>query len=117
MLPEGGHGSQEAPMTAKLRMISVLAVTTGLGAFTAAAVAAPRPAAALAAPAGAPRPAAGIATLGRQGWQVQSTAAATEWTTRSGATQPGNAISAPGFDARGWLPVTPDDAGAAGTEA
>jgi exo-1,4-beta-D-glucosaminidase len=106
-------------MTAKLRMISVLAVTTGLGAFSAApavpaALGALRPAA-LAFSAGTPD--AGLATLGRQGWQVQSTAAATTWTTRSGATQSGNAISAPGFDARGWLPVTPDDAGAAGTEA
>jgi exo-1,4-beta-D-glucosaminidase len=108
-------------MTAKLRMIGVLAVTTGLCAFSAApvgpaAVAAPR-LAALAISAGTPRPDAGVRTLGRQGWEVQSTAAATAWTTRAGATQSGNEISAPGFVPSGWLPVAPDDAGAAGTEA
>ncbi|MBV9381753.1 MAG: hypothetical protein JOY82_18540 [Streptosporangiaceae bacterium] len=47
---------------------------------------------------------------------MQSSAATTDWTTRTGATQSGNEISAPGFGTRGWLPVAPDDAGAAGTE-
>jgi exo-1,4-beta-D-glucosaminidase len=46
-------------------------------------------------------------TLGLGGWQVQSSAT---------ATQPGSQISAPGFSANGWLPVRPDDAGAPGTE-
>ena len=46
-------------------------------------------------------------TLGLGGWQVQSSAV---------ATQPGAQISTPGFSARGWLPVRPDDAGAPGTE-
>src|SRR5258708_17415725 len=99
------------PMTAKLRMIGVLAVTTGLCAFSAApvgpaAVAAPRPAA-LAISAGTPRPDVGVRTLGRQGWEVQSTAAATDWTTRAGATQAGTEISVPGFDTSGWVPAAP----------
>jgi exo-1,4-beta-D-glucosaminidase len=58
----------------------------------------------------------GARTLGLGGWQVQSTAPTTRWTTRTGATQSGSEISAPGFDASGWLPVRPDDAGAVGTE-
>jgi exo-1,4-beta-D-glucosaminidase len=57
-----------------------------------------------------------LVTLGAQGWQVQSSAATTDWTTRSGATQDGNEISEPGFDTTGWLPVTADSAGAVGTE-
>jgi len=61
-------------------------------------------------------PAAGLLTLGRAGWDVQSSAATTDWTTRTGATQAGNEISAPGFSTAGWLPVANDDAGAAGTE-
>ena len=55
-------------------------------------------------------PVAGAATqtLGLGGWQVQSSRAA-----------PGNdgaAVSRPGFAARGWLKVRPDDGGAPGTE-
>ncbi len=58
----------------------------------------------------------GTSTIGLQGWQVQSTAASTDWTTGSGATESGAQISQPGFDTTGWLPVRPDDAGAVGTE-
>ncbi len=47
---------------------------------------------------------------------MQSSAATTHWTTNQGATQDGAQISAPGFGARGWLPVRPDNAGAVGTE-
>jgi exo-1,4-beta-D-glucosaminidase len=46
-------------------------------------------------------------TLGLEGWRVQSSAL---------AAQNGRQISAPGFDAGSWLAVTPDDAGAPGTE-
>jgi exo-1,4-beta-D-glucosaminidase len=58
----------------------------------------------------------GLSTVGLQGWQVQSTAAATDWTTGTGATQAGNQISEPGFSTTGWLTVRPDSAGAVGTE-
>jgi exo-1,4-beta-D-glucosaminidase len=106
---------------AKLRMFGVIACVTALCAFSAApvgaaaAVSQPRPArpAQAAVPA---RPAVGVLTLGRQGWEVQSSAAVTQWTSRAGATQAGSEISAPGFDTSGWLPAAPDDAGAAGTE-
>ncbi|MFC0430290.1 beta-mannosidase [Kutzneria buriramensis] len=50
---------------------------------------------------------AALTTLGLQGWQVQSSA---------DATQPGEEVSKPGFDTSGWLQVRPDDAGAPGTE-
>ncbi|HWL87304.1 MAG TPA: hypothetical protein VNO21_15980, partial [Polyangiaceae bacterium] len=46
-------------------------------------------------------------TLGTQGWQVLSSAI---------ATQSGVQISSPDFSTQGWLPVKPDDAGAPGTE-
>jgi exo-1,4-beta-D-glucosaminidase len=49
----------------------------------------------------------GLTTLGLAGWQVQSSAV---------ATQPGADVSAPGFDTAAWLKVHPDDAGAPGTE-
>ncbi len=48
-----------------------------------------------------------ITDLGASGWEVQSSAV---------ATQSGARISAPGFDTSGWLPVSNDDAGAPGTE-
>jgi exo-1,4-beta-D-glucosaminidase len=48
-----------------------------------------------------------LTDLGVRGWQVQSSAV---------ATQSGARISVPGFDASGWLPVSNDDAGAPGTE-
>jgi hypothetical protein len=48
-----------------------------------------------------------LVTLGAGGWQVQSSAVATE---------PGEQVSSPSYDTDGWLPVTPDDAGAPGTE-
>lgn len=48
-----------------------------------------------------------ISDLGSAGWEVQSSAVATET---------GAQISAPGFSTSGWLPVSNDDAGAPGTE-
>jgi exo-1,4-beta-D-glucosaminidase len=48
-----------------------------------------------------------ISDLGANGWEVQSSAT---------ATQTGAQISTPGFDTAGWLPVANDDAGAPGTE-
>jgi exo-1,4-beta-D-glucosaminidase len=59
--------------------------------------------AALAAPAASAR----LTTIGLGGWQVQSSAQ---------ASQPGSAISTPGFPAGSWLQVRPDGAGAPGTE-
>jgi hypothetical protein len=63
-------------------------------------------------PAAGPTPAAAtgasdITDLGTSGWEVQSSAV---------ATQSGAQISTPGFDASTWLPVSNDDAGAPGTE-
>jgi exo-1,4-beta-D-glucosaminidase len=51
---------------------------------------------------------AGTRTVGLGGWQVQSSAR---------ATQTGAQISTPGFRTGTWLHVRPDDAGAVGTEA
>src|ERR1700761_4270481 len=51
--------------------------------------------------------ASNLSNLGASGWQVQSSA---------DATQTGAQISTPGFRAGGWLPVANDDAGAPGTE-
>jgi exo-1,4-beta-D-glucosaminidase len=48
-----------------------------------------------------------ISDLGAGGWQVQSSAV---------ATQTGAQVSTPGFNTSTWLPVTNDDAGAPGTE-
>jgi exo-1,4-beta-D-glucosaminidase len=48
-----------------------------------------------------------VTSLGAGGWQVASSAT---------ATQPGVQISAPSFDARSWLRVANDSAGAPGTE-
>jgi exo-1,4-beta-D-glucosaminidase len=48
-----------------------------------------------------------VTNLGAGGWQVASSAT---------ATQPGAQISAPSFDARSWLRVANDSAGAPGTE-
>jgi len=59
----------------------------------------------LAAPAGPGD--SGITNLGGNGWEVQSSAV---------ATQTGAQISTPGFSTSTWLPVTNDDAGAPGTE-
>jgi exo-1,4-beta-D-glucosaminidase len=50
---------------------------------------------------------AATTTLGLHGWQVQSSAS---------AGNDGAAVSHPGFAARGWLKVAPDDGGAPGTE-
>ena len=122
-------------MTVNQRVLGVLTCVTGLVALAAAPVGMPaaqaaagRPAAqqvagrshphliSLAKPAAAASASPGQVTLGSQGWQVQSSAPTTDWTTGSGATQSGAEISTPGFAAHGWLPVTADDAGAAGTE-
>jgi exo-1,4-beta-D-glucosaminidase len=48
-----------------------------------------------------------ISNMGAGGWQVQSSAV---------ATQTGAQISTPGFNTSTWLPVSNDDAGAPGTE-
>jgi exo-1,4-beta-D-glucosaminidase len=48
-----------------------------------------------------------ISDLGSSGWEVQSSAV---------ATQTGAQISTPGFATSSWLPVSNDDAGAPGTE-
>jgi exo-1,4-beta-D-glucosaminidase len=48
-----------------------------------------------------------VSNLGSGGWEVQSSAV---------ATQTGAQISAPGFNTSTWLPVSNDDAGAPGTE-
>jgi exo-1,4-beta-D-glucosaminidase len=48
-----------------------------------------------------------ISDLGSSGWEVQSSAV---------ATQTGAQISTPGFSTSSWLPVSSDDAGAPGTE-
>src|SRR5260370_15993341 len=48
-----------------------------------------------------------IAKLGASGWEVQSSAV---------ATQTGAQISTPGFNTSTWLPVANDDAGAPGTQ-
>src|SRR5690348_2619583 len=48
-----------------------------------------------------------ISNLGTGGWEVQSSAV---------ATQTGAQISTPGFNTSTWLPVSNDDAGAPGTE-
>ena len=48
-----------------------------------------------------------LSDLGATGWEVQSSAV---------ATQTGAQISTPGFNTSTWLPVTNDDAGAPGTE-
>ena len=58
----------------------------------------------------------GMSTVGLAGWQVQSTAATTQWTSGAGVSAAGGQISEPGFDTSSWLTVKPDDAGAAGTE-
>ncbi|HEX3977934.1 MAG TPA: hypothetical protein VHW96_16820 [Solirubrobacteraceae bacterium] len=50
---------------------------------------------------------AAIQTVGLHGWQVQSSAS---------AGSDGAAVSRPGFAAKGWLKVAPDDGGAPGTE-
>ena len=56
---------------------------------------------------GAQAASADTQTVGLGGWQVQSSAS---------ATQSGNRISTPGFPTGSWLQVKPDDAGAVGTE-
>jgi exo-1,4-beta-D-glucosaminidase len=64
-------------------------------------------AATLALLAAAPMAGAATQTVGLHGWRVQSSAS---------AGSNGAALSRPGFGARGWLRVRPDDGGAPGTE-
>jgi exo-1,4-beta-D-glucosaminidase len=124
---EAGVAFKEAPMTAKLRVASIVVCVTALSALGATAGSGTASAARVSVDAqsagngaansdNTSQAGTGVFTLGRQGWEVQSTAATTDWTTRTGATQSGNEISAPGFDTTSWLPVAPDDAGAVGTE-
>jgi hypothetical protein len=61
----------------------------------------------LTAPSASANGSGGLVTLGAKGWQVQSSAVATE---------PGEQVSSPSYTTTGWLPVKPDDAGAPGTE-
>jgi len=108
-------------MPGKLRIAGVTLFVAGL-----ACLGAPGPASASPASPAAPVPAsvllagqasrAGTSTIGLQSWQVQSTAATTQWTSGAGATQDGSQISEPGFDTSNWLTVRPDSAGAVGTE-
>ena len=72
----------------------ILFASSALGVFAAAALA-------------APAASADTQIVGLGGWQVQSSAT---------ATQAGAQISSPGFPTGSWLHVRPDDAGAVGTE-
>ena len=101
--------------TARRRLAQFTCIATAAALVALAPRAQASPAAA-AAPPGAPPPAAlapvatgasDLTDLGAGGWEVQSSAV---------ATQPGARISLPGFVATGWLPVSNDDAGAPGTE-
>ncbi|HEY7199221.1 MAG TPA: beta-mannosidase, partial [Candidatus Dormibacteraeota bacterium] len=65
------------------------------------------PAAAAAPAPPAPAGGVGLATVGLDGWTVQSTRV---------VTQGGDQVSTPGFPTGEWLAVAPDDAGAPGTE-
>jgi len=112
-------------VTAKLRLASIIGCVIGLCALGTAPAGATSSGAAAAGTtavtstvttAASPGSGLGVVTLGRAGWQVQSTAPTTDWTTGTGATQDGNQVSAPGFSTSGWLPVSNDDAGAVGTE-
>jgi exo-1,4-beta-D-glucosaminidase len=98
----------------RTRTIAVVAVLIGCATIgglnlwprSTPAEAAPRPSAALSAVAPAPAGSTGISIVGRR-WEVQSSAkVATD----------GARISSPGFATARWLAVTPDDAGAPGTE-
>src|SRR5256884_1234606 len=92
----------------RLRTAVAVICLTGLVALTAgsaAARAARNGAPAAAVSTGSTGP--GLDTIGRQGWRVQSTAS---------VPQAGAEISTPGFSTASWLSVTPDDAGAPGTE-
>src|SRR5256884_6423954 len=92
----------------RLRTAVAVICLTGLVALTAgsaAASAATNAAPAAAVSTGSTGP--GLDTIGRQGWRVQSTAS---------VPQAGAEISTPGFSTSSWLSVTPDDAGAPGTE-
>jgi exo-1,4-beta-D-glucosaminidase len=85
-------------------------ISLAIGLLVVPATAATRAMAAAPGTAGAAQPGTGasdVTDLGAGGWQVRSSAV---------ATQTGAQISAPGFDNSGWLPVSNDDAGAPGTE-
>jgi exo-1,4-beta-D-glucosaminidase len=102
--------AHQSPFRRLVVLVCAVALAT-LGAFAASAKAtspAPRPA--MAQPAASSPAATGatdISNLGSSGWEVQSSAV---------ATQTGAQISTPGFSTSTWLPVSNDDAGAPGTE-
>src|SRR4051812_23686240 len=102
--------AREAPMTVRrmrLRIPLRFRAPVPLLAVVVLAIAGVGVASAATAPAGGGSTAAALSTIGTHGWKVVSSAT---------ATQTGQAISSPGFDTSGWLSVTPDDAGAPGTE-
>jgi exo-1,4-beta-D-glucosaminidase len=112
-------------MPAKLRIAGIMLAATSLAClgFPALAGTGPASAASVAttaaistADSAAATSSPGTSTVGSGGWQVQSTAATTQWTSGTGATQPGSQISQPGFDTSSWLTARPDSAGAVGTE-
>jgi exo-1,4-beta-D-glucosaminidase len=83
-------------MSFRLRILLVALFLLGMAGLTAAT---PQPSAAALS--------VGMSTIGSGGWEVQSSAT---------ATQSGSAISTPGFSTTGWMNVSSDDAGAPGTE-
>src|SRR5215469_12529331 len=87
-----------------LSVIAVAALTAGTASFSAAAA---QPTRGTTLSAASTPSASDITNLGGNGWEVQSSAI---------ATQTGAQISTPGFNTSSWLPVTNDDAGAPGTE-
>jgi exo-1,4-beta-D-glucosaminidase len=91
---------------------AAIALTTLLGLASSAQAsplrtASPNTASAVAASSPSGTGASDVTNLGSNGWEVQSSAV---------ATQTGAQISTPGFNTSTWLPVTNDDAGAPGTE-
>jgi exo-1,4-beta-D-glucosaminidase len=97
------------PHSARWAAACACAAALALPALTAPGPAAARAVAAMTTAAASPSPtgASDISNLGAGGWEVQSSAV---------ATQAGAQISTPGFDTSTWLPVSNDDAGAPGTE-
>jgi exo-1,4-beta-D-glucosaminidase len=96
--------------TVRRRLVEFACVASAVAPVVLASLAQGSPAAAAAvlrAPAAVATGASDITDLGASGWEVQSSAV---------ATQSGAQISTPGFGASGWLPVGNDDAGAPGTE-
>src|SRR5215472_3341184 len=109
-------GMRSLTRSKQARWAAAISVTTLLGLASAAqasslTTASPGAPARTAAVAAASSPsdtgASDVSDLGAAGWEVQSSAV---------ATQTGAQISTPGFNTSTWLPVTNDDAGAPGTE-